>query len=135
MNNFFCPLLEMFCPLFKHFAQMGSTLPRLVHFAHFENQARKRGVLGLSRQCFKKKGFVSADFVSAGFYVSWWWYPGQNETPSGLNESHHGIWAICTKSGQKCSRSGQKKFNHKEVEPRAGMKSALIRAPFLVPKI
>ena len=25
---FFCPLLEKFCPLFKHFAQMGSILPR-----------------------------------------------------------------------------------------------------------
>ena len=26
---FFCPLLEKFCPLFKHFAHMGSRLPRL----------------------------------------------------------------------------------------------------------
>ena len=29
MNNFFGPPLETFCPLFKHFAQLGSKLPRL----------------------------------------------------------------------------------------------------------
>ena len=29
MNIFFYPLLEKFCPLFKHFAHLGSRLPRL----------------------------------------------------------------------------------------------------------
>ena len=28
MNKFFCPFLEKFCPLFEHFAQMGSGVPR-----------------------------------------------------------------------------------------------------------
>ena len=28
MNNFFCPILETLCPLFEHFAQMGSGVPR-----------------------------------------------------------------------------------------------------------
>ena len=28
MNNFFCPLLEQFCPLFKNLAQRRSILPR-----------------------------------------------------------------------------------------------------------
>ena len=28
MNNFFCPLLEKFGPLFENIAQMGSGLPR-----------------------------------------------------------------------------------------------------------
>ena len=54
------PTFQTFCPDGGQFAQT------VVHFAHFENQARKRGVLGR------------------------WWYSGQNEIPSGQNETHLG---------------------------------------------
>ena len=46
MNNFFLstsrkvlPTIQIFCPVGVHFAQA------VVHFAYFQNQARKRGVL------------------------------------------------------------------------------------------
>ena len=53
MNNFFLPpsrktlpTFQIFCPDGVHFAQT------VVHFAHFQNQARKRGVLGWGWRCF-----------------------------------------------------------------------------------
>ena len=52
---FFCPLLEKFCPLFKYFeifCPVGVQIPQtVVHFAHFQVQARKRGVLGWAWGC------------------------------------------------------------------------------------
>ena len=44
MNNFFCPLLEKFCPLCKPFAQLGSRLPIRQFIAHFQVLARKMSV-------------------------------------------------------------------------------------------
>jgi hypothetical protein len=53
MNKFFLPTsrkvlptFQTFCPDGVHFAQT------VVHFAHFQNQARKRGVLGWEWGCF-----------------------------------------------------------------------------------
>ena len=53
MNKFFLPTsrkvlatFQTFCPDGVHFAQT------VVHFAHFQNQARKRGVLGWDWGCF-----------------------------------------------------------------------------------
>ena len=53
MNNFFLPTsrkvlptFQTFCPDGVHFAQT------VVHFVHFQNQARKRGVLGWGWGCF-----------------------------------------------------------------------------------
>ena len=53
MNNFFLPTsrkvlptFQTFCPDGVHFAQT------VVHFAHFQNQARKRGVFGWGCGCF-----------------------------------------------------------------------------------
>ena len=53
-NKTFYPLLEKFCPLFKHIARLGSHFAlKVVHFAHFQVQARKRkrGVLGSGWGC------------------------------------------------------------------------------------
>ena len=91
MNNFFLPTFrkvlptfQTFCPDGVHFAQT------VVHFAHFQNQARKRGVLG-------RAGGVSCSYISPkGFSDGWvknrgcWWFSGQNQTPSGQNETHLG---------------------------------------------
>ena len=52
---FFCPLLEKFCPPFKHFTQCPVRVhfaQTVVHFTHFQVQARKRGVLGWGWACF-----------------------------------------------------------------------------------
>ena len=53
MNKFFLPTsrkvlptFQIFCPDGVHFAQT------VIHFAHFKNQARKRGVLGWGWGCF-----------------------------------------------------------------------------------
>ena len=40
------PTFQTFCPGGVHFAQT------VVHFAHFQVQARKRGVLGWVCECF-----------------------------------------------------------------------------------
>ena len=95
------PLLEKFCPLFKHFCP--------VDFAHFQVQARKRSVLGWGCGVFcvctfPRKGFVTA-LAEQGLVVV--------TGVLGKLRPHQGkmrpIWAICMKSGQKCSRIGQKK--------------------------
>ena len=51
------PTFQTFCPVGVHFAQM------VVDFAHFQVQARKRGVLGCGWRCFvyPRKGFVTAE--------------------------------------------------------------------------
>ena len=72
MNNFFfCPLLETFCQLFNHFAQMGSILPRqhcntAVHFAYFQKSGQEKGCFGVGLQVFRvrtypRKGLVMAE--------------------------------------------------------------------------
>ena len=53
---FFCPLLEKFWPRFKHIAQLGTVgvpiAQTVLHFAHFQVKAGKRGVLGQGWGCF-----------------------------------------------------------------------------------
>ena len=75
------PIFQIFCSVGVHFAQT------VVHFANFQNQARKSGVLGLGWGCFV---FVLIPEGVCDCWVKnrgWGWYSGQNETPSGQNET------------------------------------------------
>ena len=45
-SRIFLPAFQTFCPDAVHFAQT------VVHFAHFQNQAKKRGVWGWGWGCF-----------------------------------------------------------------------------------
>ena len=108
MNKKNYPLLENFCLLFKHFAQLGVHVAETVlHFAHFQVQAKKEvswgGVGGVLCTYISQKGVCDCSVKNRG----WWWYSGQNETPSGQNEIHLGN--LYKKSGQKCLRIGRKK--------------------------
>ena len=49
VGTFFCPLLEKFCTLFNHFAQMGFILPRQSSFCPLSKSGQEKGcfVLGL----------------------------------------------------------------------------------------
>ena len=103
------PTFQTFCPDGVHFAQT------VVHFSHFQNQAKKRGVFGWGWvglgvflvHTYLRKGFVTAEERT-----------GVGGGILGKMRPHLGtirpIWANCTKSGQTCSRIGQKKFNHPE---------------------
>ena len=83
MNDFFCPLLEKFCPLLKYFqifCPVGVQIPQtVVHFAQFQVQARKRGVFGWAWRCL-----VYVHIPEWGVWLSkeqgLGWYSGQNET-------------------------------------------------------
>ena len=66
MNNFFYPLLEKFCPLFKHFAQLGSILLRRYFILPtFKirpgNEVFWGGVGGVLCTYISRKGFVTAE--------------------------------------------------------------------------
>ena len=76
--NCFCPVLEKFLPLFKHFCQVGVQIAQTaVHFAHFQVQARKGG--GGALGCFvyvliHKKGvwrLSKEQKLGAVFWTKW----------------------------------------------------------------
>ena len=105
-----CPLLEEFCPLFKHIAQFRSCqdcisfCPSSGH----EKGCSRVGIVGLGvfYVCtYPRMGCVTAEQRT-----------GVGGGILGKRRPHLGkmrpIWAICTKSGQKCSRIGAKWFNH-----------------------
>ena len=103
MNIKNCPVLEN---TFQTFFPLGVQVAQTsVHFAHFQSQARQRGVFGWVEgvlcMYISLKGICKGRVKNRG----WGWYSGQNETPSGQNETH-----LC-----KCSRIGGKKFNHKKI--------------------
>ena len=115
MNKFFLPTSRTVLPIFQTFCPDGVYFAQTaVHFAHFQNQAKKRGVLGwgcgLFLVCtYPRKGFVTAEWrtgVGGGILGK----KCRKMRPH-LGKMRY-IWANCTKSGQKCSRIGQKKFNH-----------------------
>ena len=103
MNNLFLPTSRHVLPIFQTFCPVGVQIAQtVVRFAHFQVQARKRGVLGWAWGCFVyllilERGVWRLS-KEQGLGVVFWakWDP---------------IWAkwnICTKSGQKCSRIGEK---------------------------
>ena len=94
MNNFF------FSHFQKSFAHFSNVWPNrgpglraaqtVVHFAHFQVQAWKRGVLGWSGVCFctsiSQKGACDGGVKNKG----WGWYSRQNETTTGQIETYLG---------------------------------------------
>ena len=82
----FWPTFQTFCPVGVHFAQT------VAHFAHFQVQARKRGVLGWDWGYFVFASVHVPKRVCDGWVKNrgWWWYSGHNQTPSGQNETHMG---------------------------------------------
>ena len=97
------PIFQIVCPIGVQTAQT------VVHFAHLQVQAKKRGVLGWAWGVLCT--YISPKGVCDGCVKNrgWGWYSGQNETPYGQTETHLGNlyekWA-------KCSRIGGKIFNH-----------------------
>ena len=98
-------------PTFQTFCSGGIQIAQtVIHFAHFQVQARKRGVLGCVWGCVV--------YVYIPYRVVWRQSKEQGFGPFGGGilgklRPHLGkmrpIWAICTKSEQKCSRVGGKK--------------------------
>ena len=53
MNNFFLPTSRKVLPTFQKICPLGVQFAQMVvHFVHFQVQARKRGVLGWVWGCF-----------------------------------------------------------------------------------
>ena len=88
------PTSRIFLSTFYTFCPDGvQDAQKVDHFAHFQVQARKRGVLG-------GVGGVLCMYISRNECVTgpdgwerdrgWVWYSWQNETPSGQNETHLG---------------------------------------------
>ena len=90
MNNIFLPTswkvlstFQTFCPVGVQFSQM------VVHFAHFQVQARKRGVLGWGWECFAytspNRGLwlLSKEQGLMVVFCAKWSPSGQNETSLG----------------------------------------------------
>ena len=92
MKFFFCPLLEKFDPLLKHFVQLGSILPRqyfiLPTFKVRPGKGVFSGGVGADLCMYiSLKGFCGSQVKNRVL----WWYSGQNDTPYGQNETHMGI--------------------------------------------
>ena len=97
MNMFFCPLLEKNLPTFQTFCPVGVQIAQtVVHFAHFQVQARKKVVLGWAGGCFVHLHIPAQEGVCDGWVKNrgWWWYSGQNETLSWQNETHLGNLSV-----------------------------------------
>ena len=70
----------------------------VVHFAHFQVQARKRGILGWGYVHISKRGVWLLSWEQG-----WGWYSGQLGKMWPHSSKMRLIWAICSKSGQICS--------------------------------
>ena len=102
MNNFFCTLQEGFVQFSNILPSWGQGCPDCNSVSNilptFKFRARKKSVFGWCWWCFVYVHIPVNDRVGDGFL-------GQMRP----------LWAICTKSGQKCSSIGGKEFNHKMV--------------------
>ena len=88
MNKFVLPTSTKVLPTVQTFCPVGIQIAQtVVHFAHFQVQARKRGVLGWALGCFVYVHIPQRDWVKN---KGWGWYCGLNETPYGQIETHLG---------------------------------------------
>ena len=110
MIEFFCPILEHFCPLFincpdgSHFAQMGS------HFAQ-NTTTNPCSLLSQSQTPFADM-YIHETLQTSPQNTP---FPGLKSKVCKMNYSLFKMdpnWAKCLKSGPNLSRSGQKHFIH-----------------------